>query len=161
MDKIDKVLLSFSKKQYYKLLELEKVSQLNEETRNELRSYNAIAYAQINWEMRDKYSRVLQNYSLGKLNEVDLWIKLDEISESASELQKMMRQYSFVISPNLKCLELHIKIHGLIIDCEQYAEEWSDANFKEELEDLKSYFEKSKNQLITDSKDIIRLILEN
>ena len=45
MDKIDEVLLSFSKKQYYKLLELEKVSQLNEETRNELRSYNAIAYA--------------------------------------------------------------------------------------------------------------------
>ena len=161
MDQFQNTLLSFSKKQYYKLLELEKVSQLNEETRNELRSYNAIAYAQINWEMRDKYSRVLQNYSLGKLNEVDLWIKLDEISESASELQKMMRQYSFVISPHLKCLELHIKIHGLIIDCEQYAEEWSDANFKEELEDLKSYFEKSKNQLITDSKDIIRLILEN
>ena len=161
MDKIDKVLLSFSKKQYYKLLELEKVSQLNEETRNELRSYNAIAYAQINWEMRDKYSRVLQNYSLGKLDESDLWIKLDKISKSASELQKMMRQYSFVISPHLKCLELHIKIHDLIIDCEQYAEEWGDANFKEELEDLKPYFEKFKNQLITDSKDIIRLILEN
>lgn len=37
MDKIDEVLLSFSKKQYYKLLELEKLGQLNEETRNELR----------------------------------------------------------------------------------------------------------------------------
>lgn len=73
----------------------------------------------------------------------------------------MMRQYSFVISPNLKCLELHIKIHDFIIDCEQYAEECSDANFKQELEDLKPYFEKFKNQLITDSKDIIRLILEN
>ena len=161
MDQFQNTLLSFSKKQYYKLLELEKVSQLNEETRNELRSYNAIAYAQINWEMRDKYSRVLQNYSLGKLDESDLWIKLDKISKSASELQKMMRQYSFVISPHLKCLELHIKIHDLIIDCEQYAEEWGDANFKEELENLKPYFEKFKNQLITDSKDIIRLILEN
>ena len=73
----------------------------------------------------------------------------------------MTRQYSFVISPNLKCLELNIKIHYLIIDCEQYAEEWSDANFKEELEDLKPYFEKFKNQLITDSKDIIRLVFEN
>ena len=161
MDQFQNTLLSFSKKQYYKLLELEKVSQLNEETRNELRSYNAIAYAQINWEMRDKYSRVLQNYSLGKLDESDLWIKLDKISKSASELQKMMRQYSFVISPHLKCLELHIKIHDLIIDCEQYAEEWGDANFKEELENLKPYFEKFKNQLIKDSNDIIRLILEN
>ena len=161
MDKIDKVLLSFSKQRYYKLLELEKVSQLNEETRNELRSYNTIAYAQINWEMKGKYRQVLKSYYLGKLDESDLWIKLDKISKSASELQKMMRQYSFVISPHLKCLELHIKIHDLIIDCEQYAEEWSDANFKEELEDLKAYFEKFKNQLITDSKDIIRLILEN
>ena len=99
MDKIDEVLLSFSKKQYYKLLELEKVSQLNEETRNELRSYNAIAHAQINWEMKDKYSHVLKSYYLGKLDESDLWIKLDKISKSASELQKMTRQYSFVISP--------------------------------------------------------------
>ena len=161
MDKIDELLLSFSKKQYYKLLELEKVSQLNEETRNELRSYNAIAYAQINWEMRDKYSRVLQNYSLGKLNEVDLWIKLDEISESASELQKMMRQYSFVISPHLKCLKFELKIDELRTELDQYNEEYDDANFKEELENLKPYFEKFKNQLIKDSKDIIRLILEN
>ena len=48
-----------------------------------------------------------------------------------------MRQYSFVISPHLKCLELHIKIHDSIIDCAQYAEEWHDTDFKEELEDLK------------------------
>lgn len=137
------------------------MSQLNEETRNELRSYNAIAYAQINWEMKGKYHQVLKSYYLGKLDESDLWIKLDKISKSASELQKMMRQYSFVISPHLKCLELHIKIHDLIIDCEQYTEEWGDADFKEELEDLKPYFEKFKNQLIKDSKDIIRLILEN
>ena len=111
--------------------------------------------------MRDKYSRVLQNYSLGKLNEVDLWIKLDEISESASELQKMMRQYSFVISPHLKCLKFELKIDELRTELDQYNEEYDDANFKEELEDLKPYFDKFKNQLITDSKDIIRLILEN
>ena len=161
MDKIDKVLLSFSKKQYYKLLELEISNQLDEKTRETLEWYDEVACAQINWEMRDKYSHVLKSYYLGKLDESDLWIKLDKISKSTSELQKMMRQYSFVISPHLKCLELHIKIHDLIIDCEQYAEEWGDADFKEELEDLKPYFEKFKNQLIKDSKDIIRLILEN
>ena len=36
MDKIDELLLSFSKKQYYKLLELEKLDQLNEKTKDVL-----------------------------------------------------------------------------------------------------------------------------
>ena len=161
MDQFQNTLLSFSKKQYYKLLELEISNQLDEKTKETLECYEEVACAQINWEMKGKYRQVLKSYYLGKLDESDLWIKLDKISKSASELQKMMRQYSFVISPHLKCLELHIKIHDLIIDCEQYAEEWGDANFKEELENLKPYFEKFKNQLITDSKDIIRLILEN
>ena len=161
MDQFQNTLLSFSKQRYYELLELEISNQLDEKTKETLECYEEVACAQINWEMKGKYRQVLKSYYLGKLDESDLWIKLDKISKSASELQKMMRQYSFVISPNLKCLELHIKIHDFIIDCEQYAEEWSDANFKEELEDLKSYFEKSKNQLITDSKDVIRLILEN
>ena len=161
MDQFQNTLLSFSKQRYYELLELEISNQLDEKTKETLECYEEVACAQINWEMRDKYSHVLKSYYLGKLDESDLWIKLDKISKSASELQKMMRQYSFVISPHLKCLELHIKIHDLIIDCEQYAEEWGDANFKEELEDLKPYFEKFKNQLIKDSKDIIRLILEN
>lgn len=161
MNQLQDILLSFSKQRYYDLLELEKVSQLNEETRNELRFYNAIARAQINWEIRDKYGRVLQSYYLGKLNEVDLWIKLDEISKSASKLQKMTRQYSFVISPHLKCLEFKLEIDELQTDCAQYNEEWDDTNFKEELEDLKPYFEKFKNQLITDSKVILSYIKMN
>ena len=33
MNKIDEVLLNFSKQRYYELLELEKVSQLDEKTR--------------------------------------------------------------------------------------------------------------------------------
>ena len=161
MTQLQNTLLSFSKQRYYKLLELEISNQLDEKTKETLECYEEVACAQINWEMKGKYHQVLKSYYLGKLDESDLWIKLNKISKSASELQKMMRQYSFVISPHLKCLELHIKIHDLIIDCEQYAEEWGDANFKEELEDLKPYFEKFKNQLIKDSKDIIRLILEN
>ena len=161
MDQFQNTLLSFSKQRYYELLELEISNQLDEKTKETLECYEEVACAQINWEMKGKYRQVLKSYYLGKLDESDLWIKLDKISKSASELQKMMRQYSFVISPHLKCLELHIKIHDLIIDCEQYAEEWSDANFKEELEDLKPYFEKFKNQLITDSKVILKLILEN
>ena len=161
MDQFQNTLLSFSKQRYYELLELEISNQLDEKTKETLECYEEVACAQINWEMKGKYRQVLKSYYLGKLDESDLWIKLDKISKSASELQKMMRQYSFVISPHLKCLELHIKIHDLIIDCEQYTEEWGDADFKEELEDLKPYFEKFKNQLITDSKDIIRLILEN
>ena len=161
MDQFQNTLLSFSKQRYYELLELEISNQLDEKTKETLECYEEVACAQINWEMKGKYRQVLKSYYLGKLDESDLWIKLDKISKSASELQKMMQQYSFVISPHLKCLELHIKIHDLIIDCEQYAEEWGDANFKEELENLKPYFEKFKNQLITDSKDIIRLILEN
>ena len=73
----------------------------------------------------------------------------------------MMRQYSFVISPNLKCLKFELKIDELRTDLAQYNEEYDDANFKEELEDLKPYFEKFKNQLITDSTDIIGLLFEN
>ena len=130
MNKIDEVLLNFSKQRYYELLELEKVSQLDEKTRETLEWYDEVACAQINWEMQDKYSRVLQNYSLGKLNEVDLWIKLDEISESASELQKMMRQYSFVISPHLKCLKFELEIDVLQTGLAQYNDEYDEANLK-------------------------------
>ena len=161
MNKIDEVLLNFSKQRYYELLELEISNQLDEKTRETLEWYDEVACAQINWEMKDKQSRVLKSYYLGKLDESDLWIKLDKISKSASELQKMMRQYSFVISPNLKCLKFELKIDELRTDLAQYNEEYDDANFKEELEDLKPYFEKFKNQLITDSTDIIGLLFEN
>ena len=161
MDQLQDILLNFSKQRYYDLLELEKSNQLDEKNKETLECYDKIACAQINWEMKNKYSQVLKSYYLGKLNESDLWIKLDEISISVSELQKMTRQYSFIISPNLKCLKLHIKIHDLIIDCEQYAKEWDDANFKEEVEDLERHFENFKGQFIKDLKFTLNLILEN
>lgn len=58
MNKIDEVLLNFSKQRYYELLELEKVSQLDEKTRETLEWYDEVACAQINWEMKDKYSQI-------------------------------------------------------------------------------------------------------
>ena len=141
MHKIDELLLSFSKKQYYKLLELEKLDQLNEKTKDVLVSYDEIACAQINWEMKGQYFSILNDYCTGKFDEPDLWIKLGEISESASKLHKIIRQYYFVISPHLKCLELDYKIYELICKCEQYTEEWHEAEWKEEGKDLKADFQ--------------------
>ena len=54
MNKIDEVLLNFSKQRYYELLELEISNQLDEKTRETLEWYDEVACAQINWEMKDK-----------------------------------------------------------------------------------------------------------
>ena len=107
MYKIEQLLLSFSKQRYYELLELEKLDQLDKETKDDLRFYNGIACAQINWEMKDRYFSVLDDYCMGKLNESELGWKLKKISKSAWKLQEIIRQHSFIISPHLKCLKLN------------------------------------------------------
>ena len=161
MYKIDEQLLSFSKQQYYELLKLEKLNQLNEETKGVLVSYDEIACAQINWEMKDQYFSVLDDYCMGKLNESELNWKLKKISESAWKLQEIIRQHSFIISPHLKCLKLNQEIGNLINECDDYNEAWDEANFKEELEDSKVSFQTFKNQIHKDSKAILTLIVEN
>jgi hypothetical protein len=161
MYKIDEQLLSFSKQQYYELLKLEKLNQLNEEIEDVLRRYDEIACAQINWEMKEQYFSVLNDYCTGKFDEPDLSIKLSDISESASKLHKIIRQYNFVISPHLKCLKLDCKIDELICKCDEYTEELNEAEWKQERKDLTADFQTVKDEIHRDSKVILTLIVEN
>ena len=111
--------------------------------------------------MKRQYFSILNDYCTGKFDEPDLWIKLGDISESASKLHKIIRQYNFVISPHLKCLELDYKIYELICKCEQYTEEWHEVEWKEEGKDLKADFQTFKDEIHRDSKVILTLIVEN
>lgn len=75
----EKILLNFSKKRYRELLELDKSGQLNDKTREELAYYNDIVLAQIQWEMRDQYFVLLNEYCAKKIKEPTFWARISTL----------------------------------------------------------------------------------
>ena len=98
----------FCKKQYRKLLKysqpLEKggkhLSGICDSDYRELLRYSAKTYGQLEWESRDSYAELMDQFLNGKISEGTLKREFFEIQESQEQVQQALESNLILLSPN-------------------------------------------------------------
>ncbi len=97
--------MEFSKKRYRELLkysqQLEQEGKsLSESDYRELLRYSAKMYGQLEWESRDSYAELMDQFLNGKISKGTLKIKFLEIQESHEQVQRGLESNLIILSPN-------------------------------------------------------------
>ena len=97
--------MEFSKKRYRELLkysqQLEQEGKsLSESDCRELLRYSAKMYGQLEWESRDSYAELMDQFLNGKISKGTLKIKFLEIQESHEQVQRGLESNLIILSPN-------------------------------------------------------------
>ena len=98
----------FSKRQYRNLLKNSEelkaagksLSSICESDFNQLLRYSAKTWAQLEWESRDFYAEIMENFLNGKISEVELKAEFLKIQESHEQVQEALESNLIILSPN-------------------------------------------------------------
>lgn len=118
--RLDK-LLNYNKKQHLELLKDSEI--LTGELKSKLRSYSAIQFDHLNWEIRDQYLELLDNYIEEKINLWDFRVKFCELHESIGEVTTVLESNRVLLSPdkNKNFLDFGDLLSNIYLCCEAYS----------------------------------------
>ena len=100
--------MTFNKKRYRELLKYsqslkkkgKKLSDICESDFYELLIYSAALYKELEWESRDSYAELMDQFLNGKISEGTLKMEFLEIQESHEQVQQALESNLIILSPN-------------------------------------------------------------
>lgn len=149
--------MTFSKKRYRELLEYsqslrkkgKKLSDICESDFLELLTYSIALYKQLDWECRDSYVELMDQFLKGKICKGTLKIKFLKIQESQEQVQKALESNLIILSPNPNS----DSVGDLISDLHWVLEDLSlDSTLS--LEELESLIKENKHEEAEKKKEL-------
>jgi hypothetical protein len=107
---LEKKYQNLNKKRRYELLNydkkrhLELLNQQGDEFKSKLRTYSIILIDHLNWEIRDQYLELLENYREEKMDSFNFRIRFCERYESIEKVADLLKSNRVLLSPDKNSL---------------------------------------------------------
>ena len=113
-------LLNYDKKLHIKLLN----QQGDEfELNRKLQIYSLILINQLNWEVRDQYLELLENYIKEKITSLNFRTRFSERYESIAKVADLLKSNRVLLSPNKKSMNLGDLLLEIESCCKAYCDD--------------------------------------
>lgn len=109
-------LLNYDKKRHLELL-----NQQANEFKSELRTYSIIITDHLNWEIRDQYLELLENYIEEKEDIINFRIKFFERYESIEKVADLLKSNRVLLSPDENSLDFGDLLSEIDDCCKMYS----------------------------------------
>jgi len=109
-------LLNYDKKYHRKLL-----NKQDNESKSKLLSYSIILIDHLNWEIRDQYLELLENYSDEKISTSNFQIRFCERYESIEKVAGILESNRVLLSPDKNSLSFGDLLSGITSCCSVYS----------------------------------------
>jgi hypothetical protein len=111
-------LLNYDKKRHLELL-----NQQGDEFKSKLRTYSVILIDQLNWEIRDQYLELLENYMKDKRDRFNFRIRFCERYESIEKVADLLESNRVLLSPDENSLDFGDLLSEIDSCCKVYSED--------------------------------------
>jgi hypothetical protein len=126
---LEKEYQSLNKKRRYELLNydkkrhLELLNQQDEEVESKLRTYSIILIDHLNWEIRDQYLKLLENYMEEKSDSFNFRIRFCERYESIEKVAELLKSNRVLLSPDKNSLNFGDLLSKIDNCCKAYSDD--------------------------------------
>lgn len=128
---LEKKYQDFEKKRAYELLNYDKKHhielldklELDDELKSKLRSYSVILIHQLNWEIRDQYLELLENYREEKIDSFNFRIRFSERYEFIDRFADLLESNRVLLSPDKKSLNFGSLLSAIESCCKAYSDD--------------------------------------
>jgi hypothetical protein len=126
---LEKEYQSLNKKRRYELLNydkkrhLELLNQQDEEVESKLRTYSIILIDHLNWEIRDQYLKLLENYMEEKSDSSNFRIRFCERYESIEKVAELLKSNRVLLSPDKNSLNFGDLLSKIDNCCKAYSDD--------------------------------------
>jgi hypothetical protein len=136
---------NFKKEKLYEFLNYDKKRHLellkdSEDLTGELRlkffHYSAIQFNHLNWEIRDQYLKLLDNYMERKIDSFNFIIKFEERYNSIEKVADVLKSKRVLLSPDENSLDFGDFLSEINTCCKVYSDNPEPFQQKCELEDV-------------------------
>ena len=152
---------NFKKEKLYEFLNYDKKLNLellkdSEDLTSELRlkflHYSAIQFNHLNWEIRDQYLELLENYREEKIDSFNFRIRFCERYESIEKVADLLKSNRVLLSPDENSLDFGDFLSAIDSCCKVYSDnpepfqqecELNDVQFRNEIEKIYSKIQNS------------------
>lgn len=121
---------------YDKKLHLELLNQQGGELKSKLRTYSIILIDHLNWEIKDQYLELLENYMEEKIDSFNFRIAFCERYESIDEVADVLKSNRVLLSPHEKSLDFGDFLSQIDCCCKVYSDNPEPFQQKCELGDV-------------------------
>jgi len=139
---LEKKYQNLNKKRRYELLNydkkrhLELLNQQGDEFESKLRTYSIILIDHLNWEIRDQYLELLENYMKGKMASFNFIIKFEERYDSIEKVADLLKSKQVLLSPDENSLDFGDFLSQIDSCCKVYSNDPEPFRQKWELGDV-------------------------
>ena len=139
-------LLNYDKKRHLELL-----NQQGDEFKSKLRTYSIILIDHLNWEIRDQYLELLENYREKKIDSFNFRIAFCERYESIEKVADLLKSNRVLLSPDENSLDFGDLLSEIESCCKVYSDnpepfqhkcELGDVQFRNEIEKIYAKIQK-------------------
>jgi hypothetical protein len=126
---LEKKYQSLNKKRCYELLNydkkrhLELLNQQDEEVKSKLQTYSIILIDHLNWEIRDQYLKLLENYMEEKSDSFNFQIRFCERYESIEKVAELLKSNRVLLSPDKNSLNFGDLLSKIDSCCKAYSDD--------------------------------------
>lgn len=108
---------------YDKKLHLELLNQQGDEFQSKLLTYSVILIDQLNWEIRDQYLELLENYIEEKSDSSKFRIRFCERYESIDKVAELLKLNRVLLSPDENSLDFGDLLSNIDSCCKAYSDD--------------------------------------
>jgi hypothetical protein len=111
-------LLNYDKKRHLELL-----NQQGDEFKSKLRTYSLILIDHLNWEIRDQYLELLENYREEKMDSFNFRIAFCERYDSIEKVADLLKSNRVLLSPDKNSLNFGDLLSKIYDCCQAYSDD--------------------------------------
>lgn len=127
-------LLNYDKKRHIELLN--KQNKQGDEFEPKLRTYSIILFDHLNWEIRDQYLELLENYKKKKIDICNFRIRFFERYESVEKVADVLKSNRVLLSPDKNSLNFGDLLSEIDDCCKVYSNDPEPFRNKFEIGDV-------------------------
>ncbi len=124
-------LLNYDKKRHLELL-----NQQGDEFKSKLRTYSIILIDHLNWEIRDQYLELLENYRKEKIDSFNFQIRFYKRYESIEKVADLFKSNRVFLSPDKNSLNFGDLLSKIDDCCKAYSDDSESFQNKFEIGDV-------------------------
>ena len=139
---LEKKYQNLNKKRRYELLNydkkrhLELLNQQGDEFKSKLRTYSIILIDHLNWEIRDQYLELLDNYMEAKIDSFNFIMKFEERYDSIEKVADLLKSKQVLLSPDENSLDFGDLLSEIESCCKVYSDDPEPFRNKFEIGDV-------------------------
>ena len=126
---LEKKYQNLNKKRCYELLNydkkrhLELLNKQGDEFKSKLRTYSIILIDHLNWEIRDQYLELLENYREKKIDSFKFRVEFSERYESIEKVADLLKSNRVLLSPDKNSLNFGDLLSKIDDCCKAYSDD--------------------------------------